>query len=97
MAERRVAPKNWGRSIIGRLVKTEEELDAVYAQLRSVVAQGKADSSWTGWIHAVEMLIPDSGPRMEEFKAELRAEGLSHLAIRIEEFQASITERSGDE
>lgn len=74
--------KKWGESLIARLVKTEEEMETLYAHLRAIAAN--PDENWTGWRHAVEMLIPDSPARLEELKANLRSKGMGALADHLE-------------
>lgn len=71
-----------GDGALRRLWKAEAELESLYAHLRAVV--GNPDPEWTGWRHAIEMLIPDSGPRIEELLADMRAKGLDALADRFE-------------
>ena len=83
-----------GDQLLSRLIETENLLDALYAQLRAVVAQGKQDPTWTGWTHAVEMLIPDSEPRLAELKDALRAKGLGHLADRMDALEGWADDRA---
>jgi hypothetical protein len=74
-----------GDFMLKRLIETEDELDTLYAHLRAVVAGGKSDPTWTGWVHALEMLIPDSEPRLAELQERLRAKGLGGLADRMDD------------
>ena len=75
-----------GDDLLKRVIAAESELDNLYAHLRAVVAN--TDPEWTGWRHALEMLIPDSPPRLAELKDDLRAKGLGHLADRMDALEA---------
>lgn len=73
-----------GNDLIRQVADALGELDTLHAHLRAVVAQGKRDPTWTGWVHALEMLIPGSPPRLAELKEQLRAKGMGHLADRLD-------------
>lgn len=70
-----------GDGILKRVIALEDELENLHAHLRAIVAN--PDPDWTGWRHAVEMLIPDSEPRLDELEAELRDKGMGSLADRL--------------
>lgn len=69
-----------GDGILKRVIALEDERETLYAQLRAIVAN---DPDWTGWRHALEMLIPDSEPRLGELEDELREKGMGTLADRL--------------
>jgi hypothetical protein len=71
-----------GDGLLKRVIDTQDELETVYSALRAIAAN--PDDNWTGWRHAVEMLIPDSIPRLQELEAELRDKGLGQIADRLE-------------
>jgi hypothetical protein len=79
---KRLLDHQTGDALMRRVWKAEEEMDLLLAHLRAIVAN--PDDNWTGWRHALEMLIPDSPPRIAELKAELRAKGLGPLADQME-------------
>lgn len=76
-----------GDALLKRLIKIEDELQALHAQLRAIVAN--PDPNWTGWRHALEMLIPDSPPRLAELEQELRGKGMDSVADRIAELSST--------
>lgn len=79
-------PHQTGDSLLKRLIKMEDELDTLLAHLKAVVANGKSDPSWDGWIHALEALIPGTDVHRGQTVARLRESGLHGLAERLEFF-----------
>lgn len=76
-----------GDGILNRVIALEDERETLHAHLRAIVAN--PDPNWTGWRHALEMLIPDSEPRLDELQDELRAKGMDVLADRLTELRAT--------
>jgi len=74
-----VSDHQTGDGLLKRVIAAEDELETLYAHLRAIVAN--PDPNWTGWRHAVEMLIPDSEPRLDELEAELRAKDMDSLRV----------------
>ena len=68
--------------MVNHTTKLQDELDTLYAHMRAVVQN--PDPDWTGWRHAIEMLIPDSPPRIAELQDELRDMGFGPLADRLD-------------
>jgi hypothetical protein len=75
-----------GDGILKRVIALEDERETLHAHLRAIVAN--PDPDWTGWRHALEMLIPDSEPRLDELQDELRTKGMDTLADRLVELRS---------
>lgn len=71
-----------GDSLLLKTLDLHDEIETVYSQLRAILAN--PDPNWAGWRHAIEMLIPDSPPRIEQLVKELRAKGMDNLADRLD-------------
>jgi len=69
-----------------KLLNALKMQDAERVEIQGDYLDAMRDPSWTGWTHAIEMLIPGSPPRLEELKESLRRKGMGHLADRMDHF-----------
>jgi len=70
-----------GDWLLDRLCELEGEITKTHKVVLAVVAKGKIDAESK---HALEMLVPGTGPRKAELAQRLRDKGLGHLADRME-------------
>jgi hypothetical protein len=70
-----------GDWLLDRLCDLENEITRIHKVILAVVATGKIDPQSK---HALEMLVPGTGPRKAELAKRLREKGMGHLADRME-------------
>lgn len=73
-----------GDKLLDLLSAAEDALGTLEAHVLAVIANGKVDPNWTGWIPALEALVPNPTQRKENLKRRLREAGLDDLADRME-------------